>query len=36
MAPATARLIARELGRDETWQAQQVDAFRDLAEGYLV
>src|SRR5262245_17763427 len=36
MAPETARLLARELGRDETWQAQQVDAFRALAEGYLV
>ena len=36
MAPAAARLLARELGRDEAWQAQQVDAFRELARGYCV
>lgn len=36
MAPETARLLARELGRDEAWQAQQVEAFRSLAEVYLV
>jgi hypothetical protein len=29
-------LLARELQRDEDWQAQQVDAFRALADGYLV
>jgi glycerol-3-phosphate dehydrogenase len=36
MAPETARLLARELGRDEAWQTQQVEAFRSLAERYLV
>jgi glycerol-3-phosphate dehydrogenase len=36
MAPETARLLARELGRDEAWQRQQVAGFRKLAEGYLV
>jgi glycerol-3-phosphate dehydrogenase len=36
MAPETARLLGRELGRDEAWQTQQVAAFRALAEGYLV
>jgi glycerol-3-phosphate dehydrogenase len=36
MAPATAKLLARELDRDEAWQAQQVHAFRTLAQGYLV
>jgi glycerol-3-phosphate dehydrogenase len=36
MAGDTARLLARELQRDEDWQAQQVDAFRALADGYLV
>src|SRR5262245_31835486 len=36
MAPETARLLARELGRDAAWQARQVDAFRTLAAGYLV
>jgi glycerol-3-phosphate dehydrogenase len=36
MAPETARLLARELGRDEAWQAEQVEAFRALAQGYVV
>jgi glycerol-3-phosphate dehydrogenase len=36
MAPATASLLARELDRDHTWQAQQVHAFRTMAQGYLV
>ena len=36
MAPAAARLLARELQRDEAWQTEQVDAFRELAKGYLV
>jgi glycerol-3-phosphate dehydrogenase len=36
MAPETARLVGRELGRDAQWQAQQVEEFRALAEGYLV
>jgi glycerol-3-phosphate dehydrogenase len=36
MAPETARLLARELDRDEAWQAQQVAAFEALAAGYLV
>jgi glycerol-3-phosphate dehydrogenase len=36
MAPETARLLARELGRDERWRARQIDEFHSLAEGYLV
>jgi glycerol-3-phosphate dehydrogenase len=36
MAPKTADLLARELGRDAGWQAAQVAAFRELAKGYLV
>jgi glycerol-3-phosphate dehydrogenase len=36
MAPVTARLMARELGRDESWQSREVEAFRTLAAGYLV
>jgi glycerol-3-phosphate dehydrogenase len=36
MAPETARLLAREVWQDEQWQADQVDAFRALAEGYVV
>lgn len=36
MAPKVAALLARELGRDERWQAAQVAAFRELAQGYLI
>jgi glycerol-3-phosphate dehydrogenase len=36
MAPETARLLAREVWQDEQWQADQVNAFRALAEGYVV
>jgi glycerol-3-phosphate dehydrogenase len=36
MAPETARLLARELGRDQAWETQQVAAFAALARGYLV
>jgi glycerol-3-phosphate dehydrogenase len=35
MAPAVARLLARELGRDSAWEAKQVRSFMDLASGYL-
>ena len=34
-APAVARLMAAELGRDERWQKEQVAGFRALAEGHL-
>lgn len=33
-APETARLAARELGRDEAWIEEQVRAFSELAAGY--
>jgi glycerol-3-phosphate dehydrogenase len=36
MAPAVARLLAGELGKDEAWIAAQVKAFRELAEQYKV
>ena len=36
MAPATARLLAAELSRDEKWEAEQVDQFRALAAGYVL
>ena len=36
MAPATARLMARELGRREDWVDAQVTEFRALAEQYRV
>jgi len=35
MAPAVARILAKELGRDETWQKEQVDTYTELAWGYL-
>lgn len=35
-APAVAELLARELDRDEGWAALQVEAFRELAAGYLL
>ena len=35
MAPAVARLMAAELGRDEAWQRQQLSDFAALAAGYL-
>jgi len=34
-APGVAAIVARELGRDAGWQAQQVEAFRAVAVGYL-
>src|SRR5579863_6320442 len=34
-APLAASLLAAELGRDETWQAQQTHLFRELARNYL-
>lgn len=34
-APRVAELLARELGRDETWRQEQVQRFQDLARGYL-
>lgn len=35
IAPAVAKLMAEELGRDSAWMAQEVDAFSALAAGYL-
>jgi glycerol-3-phosphate dehydrogenase len=34
-APAVARLMAGELGRDPSWEAEQVRKYVELAEGYL-
>jgi glycerol-3-phosphate dehydrogenase len=34
-APATAEILASELGRDASWQQQQVEEFTRLAQGYL-
>lgn len=36
IAPKVAELMAEEMGRDSDWQARQVAAFEDLAEGYLM
>jgi len=36
MAPAVARILAGELGRDENWQKQQVEQFTELARGYYL
>ena len=33
-APEAARLLARELGRDDAWASKQVEAYRGLAAGY--
>jgi glycerol-3-phosphate dehydrogenase len=35
-APTVARLLARELGRDEAWIEAQVRAYTSLARGYLL
>jgi glycerol-3-phosphate dehydrogenase len=35
MAPTVARLLARELGRDESWQESQLAAFRTVASHFL-
>jgi glycerol-3-phosphate dehydrogenase len=36
MAPETARLMAIELEKPEVWQTEQVQAFRELAQGYIL
>jgi glycerol-3-phosphate dehydrogenase len=35
-APVTARLMAKELNKDATWQEEQVNAFTKLAQAYLL
>ena len=34
-APAVAKLLAQEIGRDAAWQAGEVARFRELARGYI-
>jgi glycerol-3-phosphate dehydrogenase len=36
IAPQVAALMAEERGLDETWQREQVEAFAEVARGYLV
>ena len=35
-APEVAALLAAELGHDEAWEADQVEAFVEIARGYVV
>lgn len=35
-APTVARLLAEELGRDESWEKAQVEAYGGLARGYVL
>tara|TARA_R100000027_G_scaffold38030_3_gene28037 strand:- start:101 stop:1678 length:1578 start_codon:yes stop_codon:yes gene_type:complete len=35
-APEVARLMAGELGHDESWQRQQIEAYNQQARGYLM
>jgi glycerol-3-phosphate dehydrogenase len=35
-APAVATVLARELGRGENWEQEQIGAYRDLAAGYIL
>ena len=36
MAPAVARLMAEQLERNRDWEDEQVRAYAELAEGYIV
>jgi glycerol-3-phosphate dehydrogenase len=36
VAPEVARLMAEELDRDASWQQEQVEAFTEVADGYLM
>jgi glycerol-3-phosphate dehydrogenase len=36
MAPRVAALLAQELGKDKTWQIDQLEQFNKTAQGYLV
>jgi glycerol-3-phosphate dehydrogenase len=36
IAPKVVKIMAQELGKDETWQAEQVQLFQQLAENYIV
>ena len=36
IAPRAAAILAEELNRDEHWQQQQIETYRELAAGYLI
>jgi glycerol-3-phosphate dehydrogenase len=33
-APTAACIMARELGKDDSWQTEQLERFRELSVGY--
>ena len=36
MAPRVAAILAKELGKDAAWQAGQIKAFNQVADGYMI
>ena len=36
MAPAVAQLLAKEFGKDDQWQKDQVEHFGQIARNYIV
>ncbi len=36
MAPKVAQLMAKEMGKDEAWEKEQVESFLALADGYIL
>ncbi|MCF6279906.1 MAG: glycerol-3-phosphate dehydrogenase/oxidase [Flavobacteriaceae bacterium] len=36
MAPTVAKIMAKELNRDEKWEKEQIKSFNELAKGYLI
>jgi glycerol-3-phosphate dehydrogenase len=36
MAPAVAKLMANELGKDENWEKEQVVSFLSVAKNYIL
>ena len=36
MAPEVARLMATELKRDKSWEAEQIKAFEQIAKNYIL
>ena len=36
MAPRVASIMAREMGKDRRWEADQVEAFTRLAKNYIL
>jgi glycerol-3-phosphate dehydrogenase len=36
MAPIVAKLIAKELGKDEKWQQEQIEQFKQTAKNYFI